>query len=213
MLTPVEQIITDHFHAMYYCSPHTWNGGYTSWRGVPILQNPLDMFIIQEIIMETNPDFIVETGSARGGSALFYTDVSPRVKVISIDTQLVMQPMVKHPRITFAKGMSTDKKIIAMVKKETQKKKVMVILDSDHSTENVIAEMRAYHSLVPVGGYMVVEDTNVGGNPVNHAEVPGKGPMKAVEMFLQENQDFGIDKGREKYYMTFHPNGWLRRLR
>jgi cephalosporin hydroxylase len=211
MLNALEQVVTDHFHAMYYCSTHTWNSGHTAWRGVGLLQNPLDMWMLQEIIMRSKPDLIVETGSALGGSALFYTDVLPTVRVISIDTQDRHKPVVKNPRITFIKGMSTDKKIVQKVRWAAKGKKVMVILDSDHSTPNVIAEMRAYHGLVAPGCYMVVEDTNVGGNPVHHYEVTDGGPMKAVEMFLAENQDFLIDKNCEKYYMTFHPNGWLRR--
>ena len=207
----LERLITEHFHALFYCSGHTWNGGHTAWKGVGLLQNPLDMWMMQEIITRSKPDLIVETGSALGGSALFYTDVLPKVEVISIDTQDRHVPVVKHQRITFIKGMSTDKSIIARVRKAAKGKKTMVVLDSDHSTENVIAEMRAYHGLVASGCYMVVEDTNVGGHPVFHLEVPGAGPMKAVEMFFEENQDFLIDKNCEKYYMTFHPNGWLRR--
>ena len=216
---PIEKLIADHFHAMYYYSPHTWNGGVTRWRGVPVLGNPLDMWMLQQTIVETKPDLIVETGSASGGSALFFTDVSPKVKVISINYnepcvgQAAMKPDFKHPRINFVEGMSTNKKIVDMVRKESKGKRVMVSLDSDHTTKNVLAEMKLYGPLVTKGCYMVVQDTNLDCFPVNHPEFKDNGPTKAVKAFMEENEDFEIDHNKEGFYMTFYPGGWLRRIR
>jgi len=210
----LERVTTDLFHAMYYYSPHTWNGGVTRWKGIPVLGNPLDMWMLQQTIIETKPDLIVETGSACGGSALFYTDVSPRVGVVSIDIQTEMQPMIEHPRVTFIKAMSTDKKTIASVKQQAKGKRVMVILDSDHTTANVLAELKAYSPIVTRGCYLIVQDTNIDSHPVNHPQYIDNGPMKAVKAFMQGNKDFEVDhyKG-EAFYMTFYPGGWLRCIR
>ena len=210
---PLEKLVTDHFHALYYYSPHTWNGGVTRWKGIPVLGNPLDMWMLQQTIIETKPDLIVETGSACGGSALFYTDVLPKVRIISIDIQTEMQPMISHARVTFVKAMSTDKKTVAMVKAAAKGKKVMVILDSDHTTANVLAEMKLYGPLVSRDGYMIVQDTNIDSHPVNHPQFVDNGPAKAVRIFMEGNKDFEVDRTREAFYMTFYPGGWLRCIR
>jgi cephalosporin hydroxylase len=212
MQHPLERFIAEAFHLLYYFSPHTWNGGFTKWMGVAVLQNPFDMWVLQEVIYETKPDLIIETGSAVGGTASFYVSLFPKVRVISIDTQEEMKPEFEHPRISFLKGMSTDKGIVAKVKKEAAGKRVMVVLDSDHTTENVLAEMKAYSGIVTRGCYMVVCDSNLGGNPVINPIVPGPGPMAAIQKFMDGNKQFEIDKSREKFFMTFFPNGWLRKL-
>ncbi len=85
----------------------------------------------------------------------------------------------------------------------------MIILDSDHSRENVTRELVAYSPLVTQGSYLIVEDTNVNGHPV----LPdfGAGPMEAVEAFLAAHPTFEVDERREKFLMTFNPRGFLRR--
>lgn len=211
MINPLEEAIKGLFHVMYYNSDHTWQAGFTRWQGVPLLQNPLDMWIKQEIIWETGPSLIIETGSAMGGSALFYVAVAPKIKVLSIDTQEKFAPSVKHHRITFLKGSSTDSRIVKQAKAAAKGQRVMVILDSDHEENHVFREMEIYSDLVSPKCYMVVEDTNLGGNPVVNTCVPGRGPMGAVERFMGKDDRFEIDKGREKFFMTFYPNGWLRR--
>jgi cephalosporin hydroxylase len=88
--------------------------------------------------------------------------------------------------------------------------RVLVVLDSDHSRDHVLAELRAYAPLVTPGSYLVVEDTNVNGHPVYEAFGPG--PMEAVQDFLKERDDFEVDRSREKFLLTFNPGGWLRKL-
>ena len=85
----------------------------------------------------------------------------------------------------------------------------MVVLDSDHSRDHVLRELRRFHSLVSPGQYLVVEDTNVNGHPVLPQHGPG--PMEALDIFLAENDDFEIDSSREKYLITFNPRGYLRK--
>lgn len=210
---PLTEVITGLFHVMFYNSDHTWQQGFTKWQGVSILQNPFDMWIKQEILWETKPDLIIETGSALGGTALFYVSAYPKCYVISVDTQEMWKVEVKHPRIKFLKGSSTNPKMVKEIKDYAKKfKRVMVILDSDHTEDHVYKEIGIYSPLVTPGCYLVVEDTNIGGNPVT-SNVPGRGPMAAVQRFIEgEGQEyFEIDKSKEKYYMTFYPNGWLRR--
>ena len=89
---------------------------------------------------------------------------------------------------------------------------MLVILDSDHTKNHVLGELRLYAPLVSRGSYLIVEDTNVNGHPV--LKDFGPGPAEAVEEFLAEQSDFFVDRAREKYFLTFNPKGYLfKRLR
>ncbi len=88
-------------------------------------------------------------------------------------------------------------------------KKVLVILDSDHSCDHVLNEMRAWKDVVPAGGYMIVEDSNVNGHPARPDHGPG--PMEAINAFMMENDQFEIDLSKEKFFMTQNPRGYLRK--
>ena len=210
----LQKRITDDFHSMYYQSSHTWNSGNTKYMGIPCFQNPLDMWVLQEIIFETKPTVIVECGSYMGGSSLFFAHVMDNMKiddgvVFSIDVQ--NKSMANHPKITKLTGMSTSAMIFRHISDGIRDDdKVMVVLDSDHRTENVLKEMQIYSTIVTPGCYMVVMDSNLGGNPINLPEI-GPGPMKAIEAFLKLDDRFEIDITKEKFYFTFCPNGWLRR--
>lgn len=214
----MEHLVADAFHVMYYHSG-VWNFGNTKWLGVGIFQHPFDMWIKQEIIFETKPTLIIETGSAMGGSSLFYATILDQMgqgKIISIDIQDDKSgmglPKFKHKRITFIKGSSVDpgmvKKIKAMIKPIDR---VMVFLDSDHRTEHVAKELKVYGPMVTPGCYMVVDDTNLGGHPIVNPTVPGPGPYTAVMDFLEKDKTFEVDQTRHKFYMTWCPNGFLRK--
>ena len=108
--------------------------------------------------------------------------------------------------------MSVDPNIYAKIKEQINSNdKVMVILDSDHSKSNVLKELELYSKLITVGNYLVVEDTNVNGNPVNRTH--GAGPNEAVEEYLRRSNNgrFIIDREPERYLWTYNPNGYLRR--
>ncbi len=207
-----EQSVVDDFHRLYYDSDaQTWQS--TRWMGVPTQKCPLDCWIYQELLWEVAPDLIVETGTNRGGSALFLAhmcDLMGRGHVLTID--VTAQPgLPSHPRIKYLRGSSTAPDVLAEVRCEAEQANgVMVILDSDHSAAHVGEELRLYAPLVTIGSYMVVEDTNVNGHPV----LPGfgPGPMEAVREFMAQRADFVADKGSEKYMMTFNPGGFLRRV-
>ena len=211
----LQKRITDDFHKLYYHSSHTWNSGNTKYMGIPCFQNPLDLFILQEIIFETKPNIIIECGSFMGGTSLFLAHLMDNAnidgRVFSIDVE--NKSRANHPKIIKLTGMSVSAMIFRQISEVIEDNdKVMVILDSDHRTENVLKEMQIYSNIVTPGCYMVVMDSNIGGNPINLPEI-GAGPMKAIEAFLKLDDKFEIDVEKEKFYFTFAPSGWLRRIK
>lgn len=201
--------ITEQFHELYYES-RVWCN--TFWLGVETQKCPLDLWIYQEILFELRPRFIVETGTAAGGSALFLAsvcDLLNRGEIITVDIEdRPRRPA--HARIKYLCGSSIAEEIVGTVKKVVKDAgPVMVILDSDHHKEHVLQELRIYGAVVTEGSYLIVEDTNVNGHPVS--QLHGPGPMEAVETFLKESGKFVPDREREKFLMTFNPNGYLRK--
>ena len=184
----------------------------TYWLGVPVLKSPLDCWIYQEIISEQRPDLIIETGTDRGGSALFLASMCDLVgtgTVLSIDIRAAAK--VSHPRLTLLVGDSTSAEVLDAVRTARRSaERCMVILDSDHHAGHVGRELRAYREFVSAGSYLVVEDTNVNGHPVMPEHGPG--PYEAVHDFLAEDHDFEIDRSREKFLLTYFPDGYLRRV-
>ena len=206
--------IVDNFHRLYY-DARLFGGthGNTMWLGVPIYKCPTDLVVYQEMIHEIKPDVIVETGTMDGGSALFMASMCDLIgngRIVSIDIDTVRN-RPQHDRITYLLGSSTSDEIVEEVRKMISgAKNILVVLDSDHTKEHVLNEMLIYSDLVSVGSYMIVEDTNMNGHPV--AQEFGPGPMEAVEEFMRENDKFEIDKDKEKFYLTFNPNGYLKRV-
>jgi cephalosporin hydroxylase len=214
-LAPAE--VTEQFSTLWYNRPDTWQTMH--WLGIRTLQNPMDVWIIQEILHELEPDFMIECGSANGGSAALWAtildNINPDAKVISIDIEDKMQaarelPIVKR-RVEFIIGSSTSPDVVEQVRKQVAGKKVVVLLDSDHRKAHVLEELKQYAPLVGVGGYIIVQDTNINGHPV----LPGfgPGPWEAVEEFLQGDTAFEVDRQRERFLFTFSPNGYLKRVR
>jgi cephalosporin hydroxylase len=204
--------IIDHFHKLYYESEEkTWKN--TFWFGIPAQKCPLDLWIYQEIIFETKPDVIIECGTYGGGSALFLAsicDLLDHGEIITIDTKN-MEGRPEHKRITYLLGSSTSQEIVEKVQAFLKSKsRVIIILDSDHNKEHVLKELEIYSPFVSIGSYLIVEDTNINGHPVEPDFGPG--PMEAVKKFLEGNKNFVTDKSKEKFYMTFSPDGFLKRV-
>jgi cephalosporin hydroxylase len=206
--------VTDGFHRLYYETGQaggTWKD--TTWLGVPTWKVPLDLWIYQELLHQLRPDLIVETGTAHGGSGLYLATLCQALgagEVVSIDIGH-WPDRPSHQRLTYLTASSTDPEVVAQVAERAKRARcVLVVLDSDHSRDHVLAELRAYAPLVTPGSYLVVEDTNVNGHPV--FEAFGPGPMEAVQDFLKERDDFEVDRSREKLLFTFNPGGWLRKL-
>lgn len=206
----IESFIIRQFHKFYYGDP-VWQN--TTWFGVTTLKCPLDLWIYQELIYKLKPEVIVECGTSHGGSARYLAslfDLIGHGEIITVDIEPKPNRPV-HPRIHYVNGSSTDHQIVAQVKSKINgRKNIMVILDSDHSRNHVLGEMQAYYDLVPVGGYLIVEDTNINGHPVYKSFGPG--PMEAVDDFLKEHKNFIIDRSQEKLHLTFNPRGYLKRV-
>lgn len=214
----MDSVVRD-FHKKYYDSK-VWLE--TKWMGIPVAKCPLDLWIYQEIMCETLPDIIIETGTWCGGSA-FYLAYMMRLieagrKVITIDISEKAREdieKVNEPMILAITGSSTDNEVIEKVKKEIfYGARVMVILDSNHSKAHVLEELEVYSPLVSPGCYLIVEDTNINGYPV--FESHGPGPMEAIDEWLRIpgiDRMFEVDKSREKFLLTFNPKGYYRRRR
>ena len=193
---------------------HMW------FQNVPIGKNPLDLWMMQQIIYETQPEFIVETGTYMGGSALYWAHTLNGMglensRVFTMDIGDFTSTAARNPLwkkyVTFRKGSSVDPAILAEIAQRAKGHRTLVTLDSDHSMEHVLNELRAYAPLVNKGSYLIVEDTNLDGVPV--MPEGGPGPMAAVLKFLKDggSKDFEQDVSREAFVMTFQPGGWLKR--
>jgi cephalosporin hydroxylase len=209
-LSPEDREIVRQFHELYY---RQWSrGGNTvtvSWLGHLLLKCPLDLWVFQELIVRTQPDFIIETGTFSGGSALYYANLFDQIghgNVITIDND-DRADRPEHPRIEYLRGSSIDSELIARVRQRVGDRRALVILDADHHAAHVYAELVAYAPLVKKGDYLIVEDTNVNGHPI--AADFGLGPMEAVEKFLAENDEFAVDASCERFLMTSNPRGYL----
>lgn len=176
------------------------------------------MWIKQEIIYEVSPDYIIETGTSHGGTALFYSMLLEQIgkgHIISIDIDPKLEAAQKYQtfnnRCTVLKGDSTSDEIFLEVSKRVKDGKVIVILDSDHSKGHVLKELKIYAPLVTIGSYIIVEDTNLNGHPIEPNFGPG--PYEAVQEFLKQNNNFVVDKDKERLPITFFPSGYLKRIR
>jgi cephalosporin hydroxylase len=199
------------FHRLYYDeNDRTWSN--TTWLGVRVFKCPLDLWIYQELIGRIRPDLVVETGTAAGGSALFFAsclDLVGNGRVLTVDVA-DRSDRPEHDRITYLTGSSVSAEVLdAVSAAAATAESVMVILDSDHSAAHVLQELRLYAPLVTSGSYLIVEDTNVNGHPILPSF--GAGPHEAVETFLAEESTFIRDLECEKFFMTFNPGGYLRR--
>ena len=147
--------------------------------------------------------------------AMIQREVNPEGKVITIDVNPVPKAVTElaiwQERVEFRETSSVDSELVAELGERVRGKKVLIILDSDHREEHVYKELRAYGPLVNVGGYLIVQDTNVNGHPV----LPdyGRGPMEALHRFLSETDMYEVDTSRERFLFTMHPMGYLKRVR
>lgn len=201
-----------------------------TWMGVPILQYPSDMMVMQELIWQIKPDYVIETGVAFGGSALFYAtilDAAGRGRVLGIDINPLednMRVLESSPlarRISIFKGSSVDVKgnVAFALKSRLQGGTVMVVLDSNHTHEHVLKELKLYAPLVSLDSYIVVFDTAI--EKYGHIDSnqdrpwgPGNNPWTAVQEFMKGNDEFTIDKSVERRTLvTSAPDGFLRRIK
>jgi cephalosporin hydroxylase len=186
--------------------------------GVRTAQNPLDVWITQEIITEVQPEVIIEVGSWRGGSAALWAtileQVSPDGRVVAVDLEdniAADRLEIFRRRVDFVQGSSIDPAVVEKVDALVGGRPALVILDSDHSYAHVAAELRCYAHFVPVGGYLICQDTFATGHPLPLSPPPGA--WDAVVEFVEADERFEIDLSRERLLLTCNPNGFLRRVR
>jgi len=213
-----------------------WDTKYVysfTWLGRPIIQLPEDMFRIQEVIYKIKPDVIIETGVAHGGSLVFYATLCKamgRGRVIGVDIEIrphnrrAIESHELSNFITLIEGNSVDEKTVGAVKSLVKPgEKVIVILDSNHTKQHVLAELRAYSELVSVGSYIVVCDgimEDLVGAPRSREDWSWNNPKSAAEEFVKENDNFIIEEpeflfneGIITKRVTYWKSGFLRRIK
>lgn len=207
----------------------TYNYTYFwKWFGLPIIQTPDDIVGMQEIIWETKPQVIIETGFARGGSAVFYSSLLTLIgdgRVVSVDIDFRRhnrEAVVNHimgERITFVEGSSTAPETLERVRELLpENSRIMVVLDSNHSHRHVLEELRLYAPFVSVGQYLVVSDTGIDHMPLQLHRPrewgPGNSPMSALDEYRRETDRFEDDElMNNKLLITSSRGGYLRCVR
>jgi len=205
-----------------------------SWLGRPIIQYPQDMLAMQELIWAIQPDLIIETGIAHGGSLIFSASMleliaacggpqNAEVLGVDIDIRAHNRAAIEaHPmfkRISMIQGSSIAPEIIEQVKsKAAGKQRVLVCLDSNHTHDHVLAELQAYAPLTSVGSYCVVFDTIVEDMSADmfpdRPWGPGNNPKTAVWEYLKTHPEFEIDKQIDyQLLISVAPDGYLKRVR
>ena len=205
------------------------NHGYSynfRWLGRPVIQYPQDLMALQEILWELEPQLVIETGVAHGGSLIFHASILELIggegRVVGIDVDIRKHNRVEieahrmFKRITLIEGSSTDETVVAQVAELARgKAPVVVILDSNHTHEHVLRELELYSSLVTKGSYLVVFDTSIEDAPSEYVtDRPwgvGNNPKTAVREFLGRSDRFVVDEDLEsKLLITVAPGGYLR---
>jgi cephalosporin hydroxylase len=196
------------------------------WMGRPIIQYPQDVVAMQEILWRVKPDLVIETGVAHGGSLVLYASIlelmgNGTVLGIDIDIRphnraaIEAHPMFK--RIKLLQGSSIAPEIVAEAQAAAAGKRVLVVLDSNHTHDHVLAELEHYAPLVTPGSYCVVMDTVVEDMPVDAFDdrpwAPGNNPKTAVFEYLKSHPEFEIDTGMDhKLLLSVAPSGYLKRV-
>ena len=228
----------------WFCDTAKYKYSYNfEWQGRPIIQYPQDMMAMQELIWKIKPDLIIETGIAHGGSLIFSASMlalldlaeaiehgevldpmASRRKVLGIDIDIRDHNRVAieaHPmasRIQMLQGSSIDPSIVGQVLEVVKKySKILICLDSNHTHEHVLAELRAYAPLTSVGSYCVVFDSVIQDMPddmfLDRAWGVGNNPKTAVWEYLKYHPEFEIDQSiQDKLLITVAPDGYLKRV-
>jgi cephalosporin hydroxylase len=205
--------------------PFKYSYNFT-WLGRPIIQVAQDVMAMQELIWSIRPELIVETGVAHGGSLIFHASMLELIgntgRVLGIDIDIRehnRKALTEHPmfkRIDLLQGSSIDENVVSQVHERARgKRPCLVVLDSNHTHDHVLAELRAYSSLVTSGSYLVVFDTAIEDLPADAIKDrpwgPGNSPRSAVRAFLKESDRFVVDDDIDaKLLISVAPGGYLR---
>lgn len=212
-----------------------WNQkhSYTfTWLGIPVIQVPEDLLRIQEVIHRIQPDVVVETGVAHGGSIFFYASLLKLIgkgRVVGVDIEIRPHnraAIEEHPLfefVTLIEGSSTDADIVSRVRDEVaDAETTLVVLDSSHTREHVLAELEAYAEMVSVGSYFIVMDgvmATVADTPRGEDSWSQDNPISATEEFVASHPEFQIEQPSWRFNesdlkanITYAPGGYIRRI-
>jgi cephalosporin hydroxylase len=213
-----------------------WDNKYVysfTWLGRAIIQLPEDLIRIQEVVYSVRPDVIIETGVAHGGSLIFYATLCKAVdkgRVIGIDIDIraanrkAIESHQLSPFITLIDGDSVDPAVVERVAVCLQPgETVLVLLDSRHTKEHVLAELNAYAPFVSPGSYIVAMDgimEYVVGAPRTLPDWSWNNPRQAAREWVDAHPDFRIEEppplfneGSPLERVTYWPGGFIKRLK
>jgi len=189
-----------------YHFPQSRNGVRAMWKDVPVLKMPSDLILYSQVIHESKPEIIIETGTKYGGSALYMQDMLDMNgnggKVITVDIRDLVKD--KDPRITYISGNSNDPLVVEKIKEMAKGKRVMVVLDGNHHRIHVKWELRYYSPLVSPGCYLVIEDCYYRNGLLYH-------PGEARDAFLKNNKNFVLTDIDKRFLIGLNVGGWLKR--
>jgi cephalosporin hydroxylase len=212
-----------------------WDNKYVygfTWQGRPIIQLPEDMILMQELIFALQPDVIIETGVAHGGSLIFYAGlckIMEKGRVIGIDIEIrphnrrAIEAHPLFPFITLIEGDSTAEPVVARVQAQVEPgQTVLVLLDSCHTKQHVLAELNAYAPLVSRGSYIVAMDgimERLVGAPRTQPDWDWNNPRAAAREFAAGHPEFLIEEpsrlfneGNITERVTYWPGGFLKKI-
>jgi cephalosporin hydroxylase len=204
-----------HFYYIHLGFRHGAEDLQQRWMGEPLIKSPFDCWIYQEIIYQTKPDFIIELGVMFGGASVFFANMLDLVghgQLIGIDVDCSKARHINHPRISYIEASSVADSTIEEVRRRVGNGRALVIADSDHEKNHVLQELKLYADFVPVGGYLVAEDSV--NDVMGFHPVPNEGPQAAAKAFLEQDDRFVVDlRVAEKYLLSINPYGYLKRVR
>ncbi len=203
-----------------------------TWMGRPVIQLPEDMLRIQEVIFTVRPDVLIETGVAHGGSLVFYASLFKAMekgRVIGIDVEIRPHnraAIEAHPlsdRIALIEGSSTDAAVVEQVRNLVgPEETVLVVLDSNHTRDHVLGELKAYGPIVSIGSYIVASDgvmEQIAGGPRAADDWSWNNPRQAALQFAREDTRFELhepewlfNEGAVRDRVTYWPDAFLRRV-
>ncbi len=199
-------------------------GYYWTWMGLPIIQMPEDIALTQEIMWETKPDFVIEAGIAWGGSLALYAafqELQGFGQVIGIDVTIpahnrdaIMSTPVSH-RISLIEGSSSDPEVFEQISSRIpQGSNILLVLDSNHTHDHVLAELKLWSPLLQQGNFIIVSDTIVEVIPEQKHRPrpwgPGNNPMTGMQEFLKNNDRFtSANIYSDRAIVSFNPSGYL----
>jgi cephalosporin hydroxylase len=199
------------YHEVWYECGHTWV--YTNFLGVGMMKSPNDLWAYHDIMVNYRPEVVIETGTYQGGSALWFAFLMEALaidgKVFTIDIE--DRRSCSHPKVIALASDSRSEELVESLKSEVEGKRALIVLDSDHREAHVRKELDLYAPLTKVGDWLVVEDTNIGWT--DGLGGGDRGARGGLEDYLNAHPgEFEQDIISERYLLTMHPGGWLRRV-